>query len=149
MLRHIVVEIAGRVFTAPGVVAPINHGQLLIVADEDGAVVAAPGFIRGKWVEVDAGIERRIGFLERGPNVPLMLRGEDVDVDLLALREELGQPGPDGGNGFEGIWKADALGAGPSKPGGIVTRPLGRHAKTEGFGGGVIDGMRDHENGWS
>ena len=94
MLRHVVVEIAGRIFAAPGVVAPIDDGNFLLVADEDRAVIAAPRFVGGKGMEMDARIDGRVGFFQRGADIDFVLGREDVDVDVFALGEQLGQTRP-------------------------------------------------------
>ena len=66
----------------------------VVVADEDGAVIAAPRLVGGKGMKMDARVDRRVGFLQRGADVDFVLGREDIDVDLLALGEKLGQSAP-------------------------------------------------------
>jgi hypothetical protein len=61
VLRHFVVQVAGWIFSAPRVVAPIDHGEALRVAHEDGPVVAAPWLVGGKGMEMNARAERCVG----------------------------------------------------------------------------------------
>jgi len=84
MLRHVIVEVAGRIFAAPGVVAPIDNRHFVIVADEDRAVIAAPGFIRRKRMEMDARIDRGVRFLQRGADAGFLPGEKTLNVDLLA-----------------------------------------------------------------
>ena len=131
MLGYIVVEIARWIFAAPRVVAPIDDRHFLVVADEDRSVIAAPRLVGGEGVEMDARVDRGFGFFERGADVFFVVGGEDVDVDLFAFGEEFGEMGPKRGDGLERVGKADALGARPGEPGGVVARPFGGHAEAE------------------
>ena len=140
MLRHIVVEIAGRIFAAPGIVAPIDDGHFAFVADKDRPVIAAPRFVGGKRMEMDARIDRGAGFFQRGADVNFMLGRKDVDVDLLALGQQFRQTRPDRRDIFKRIGKADAFGPRPGEPGCFVARPFRGHAEAEG-GRGIFDGI--------
>jgi hypothetical protein len=61
-------------------------------------------------------------------------------VDVLAAGEEFRESGPERWDSVERIGKADALRPRPSEPGGVMPRPLGRHAEAEGGGGGNFVG---------
>ncbi len=80
---------------------------------------------------MDARIYRRIRLLQCGTDIELMLGRKDVDMDVLALRQQLRQSGPEGGNGFERTGEADAFRSWPGKPGCVVSRPLRRHTEAE------------------
>ena len=51
--RNDLIEVKGRVFAAPGIVIPIDNGQLRITIafDKDRAVIAAPRFV-GRDVQI-------------------------------------------------------------------------------------------------
>ena len=67
-------------------------------------------------MEMNARIDGRFGLAQGAADLPFVLRREDVDVDLLALRQELRQAGPETGNFLERIGETDAFGPRPSQP---------------------------------
>ena len=75
VLGNGVIEIEGRIFAAPGVVAPIDDGALapavLVAHQKNRAVIAAPRFVGREMMETHA-LQRafRLCAASRGPRLP-------------------------------------------------------------------------------
>jgi len=129
-----VVEVVGRVFAAPGVVAPVHDGLLTRPAragplEEDRPVVAAPGIVGGVVMEEDV---PAAGALVGQPPADLLLhpRAAHVDVHLLAVREMAHHAGEEAGHRTELSGPGRFL-VRPAEPGAPVGLPLRRHPEAE------------------
>ncbi len=136
-LRHIVVEIAGRIFAAPGIVAPVDDGHL---ASRCGR---RSGRDRGTTVrrrEKDGdgcAYRRGASAFFSAARMSISCSGEKTLMWTCSpSASSLARPAQMRGNGFERIGKADALGPRPRQPGRVVARPFGGHAEAEGAGSG-------------
>jgi hypothetical protein len=111
--NHVVV-VEGGVFPAPCVVIPVEseEARFLGAGEEDGAVVAAPGFVGGDVEELDVGGASACPS-EDLADVGLLLRAADVDPHSFRIGECIDHLGERRQDAVVGTGEADAVAAWP------------------------------------
>jgi len=122
-----IVIVVKPVLVAVGVVTPVDDGEIVAAGDEDGAVIAAPGFI-GR----DAMIEDvRLVFTDGAAGDGFDGVVADINMDRLVRGEGADDLAECGKNLVVAIRETDAIGPGPTEPRGRVGSPFGGHAVAE------------------
>src|SRR5882757_3554890 len=90
MLRNGIIQIIGRIFSAPRVVAPIDNSPLALTIflanDKYWPMIAAPRFIRREVMELDS-FKWHFKVAQKTAHPRFHLRIPDIDEDSLDLNQ--------------------------------------------------------------
>ena len=140
--RNPVVARERRVFSPPGVVAPVRHRYFAgpQIPDENRPVVAAPAIISRMIEKFDVA---QLGFGPVDQQAGAALQWpHQVDPHFFKSADQRDQFGEPGGNWTKMPWPGRPL-MRPRQPDRLLRLPLGRHAKAQRGRGGIARGGSD------